>query len=349
MEGGHNQPSAPPPDGTVFRPTLNSTTDRATPLAPVLPACDKISINYDITTAIICAACFVFGILYCFFGYRFFKVTLFMTGFIFGSLVTYLICLEEQLLPWQGKIGVAMAAGVLCGLITMLVQYVGVFMTGFQLGLLLGIASLTIMEEFYHPSTKWICIGVLFGGGLLFALLSLKFQRGLTIFGTSIFGSAMLVAAIDYYIEMFMMVNYVWDRVKAEYSDPICWFSWIILGLWPATFLVGALAQWKVTGRGVAHKEGGWQAFRKGQKRFEVKPSASTAESQSTAEEATHQAAQAFIPAVQSKRQKLDLQKARKRDEVQDTQFSRYRHLYQVRRVNGDVIAQNPKNQSEVP
>ena len=101
-----------------------------------------------------------------------------MTGFLFGSLVTFLICQEEQLLPFEGKIGVSVAAGVLCGLITMLVQYVGVFMTGFHLGLLLGIASLTILEQFYHPTTKWLCVGVLFGGGLLFALLALKFQKG---------------------------------------------------------------------------------------------------------------------------------------------------------------------------
>ena len=181
---------------------------------------------------------------------------MFLTGFILGSLVTYLICLEEQLLPLEGKIGVAVAAGILCGLITMLVQYVGVFMTGFCLGLLLGIASLIVMEEFYHPSTKWICIGVLFGSGLLFALFSLKFQRCLTMIGTSLFGAALLVASLDYFIEMFMMVHYVWDRVKAEYSQPVCWFSWIILGLWPATFFVGALAQWKITGRGFQHKQG---------------------------------------------------------------------------------------------
>ena len=52
------------------------------------------------------------------------------------------------------------------------------------------------------------------------------------------------------------------------------------------------------------------------------------------------------VPSVPTKRQKLDLQKARKRGggagdaDLEDAQYSRYRHLYQVRRVNGDVIAQ---------
>ena len=179
-----------------------------------------------------------------------------MTGFIFGAVFTYLICLEEQLLPLEGKIGIALAAGVLCGLITMLVRQVGLFSIGLNFGILLAVVALVIMEQFYHPSTKWITIGVLFGSGLLFAVLCLYFQRGLTIMGTAIFGSALMIAALDYYIEMFMMVNYVWDRMKAEYSDPVCWFSWLILALWPATFLVGVITQAKVTGKDFSHKEG---------------------------------------------------------------------------------------------
>ena len=184
---------------------------------------------------------------------------MFLTGFMFGSVLTYLICLEEELLPLEGKIGVALAAGLLCGLITMLVQYVGLFMTGLHFGLLLGIAILVVMEQFYHPTTKWITIGILFGMGLLFALLTLYFQKGLTILGSAIFGAAQMTTALDYYVEMFMMVNYVWDRVKAEPVRPVCWFSWIILGLWPAAFFIGALTQWRVTGKGFTHNEG-WSA-----------------------------------------------------------------------------------------
>ncbi len=179
-----------------------------------------------------------------------------MTGFVFGSVVTYLICLEENLLPLEGKIGVAITAGVLCGLITMLVQYVGLFMTGFHLGLLLAVASLVIMEQFYHPSTKWIPIGILFGTGLIFALFILKFQRVFTIIATSVFGSALIVVAVDYYVEMFTMVHYVWERVKAEFSTPVCWFSWAIMCGWPLTFLIGAVVQGKVTSKGFDHHDG---------------------------------------------------------------------------------------------
>ena len=186
---------------------------------------------------------------------------MFLTGFIFGSVLTYLICLEEELLPLEGKVGVALAAGFLCGLITMLVQYVGLFMTGLHLGLLLGVGALVIMEQFYHPSTKWITIGVLFGTGLLCAILNLYFQKGFTILATAIFGSALMTAAVDYYIEMLVMVHYVWDRVRAEGDHKVCWYSWIILGLWPAAFLIGVIIQWRVTGKGFDHKEGEVKTF----------------------------------------------------------------------------------------
>lgn len=79
---------------------------------------------------------------------------MFLTGFIFASAVVYLICLEEDLLPTGGNAGIAAGAGILFGLITMLVQYVGLFMTGLHTGLLIGIIVLTSMHIFYTPHTS---------------------------------------------------------------------------------------------------------------------------------------------------------------------------------------------------
>jgi len=38
-------------------------------------------------------------------GYRCFKAVMFLTGFIFGSIIVYLICLQEKLLPAYGNAG----------------------------------------------------------------------------------------------------------------------------------------------------------------------------------------------------------------------------------------------------
>ena len=47
---------------------------------------------------------------------------MFLTGFIFGSILVYLICLEENVLPMWANTLIAVCAGILFGLITLLVQ-----------------------------------------------------------------------------------------------------------------------------------------------------------------------------------------------------------------------------------
>ena len=101
----------------------------------------KIIREYDPYTATVCALYFVFGAVCAFFGYRCFKALMFLYGFIFGSIVVYLICVEEKVLPEWSNAAIAMSAGLLFGLITMLVQYVGLFMLGFHTGVLSVLSS----------------------------------------------------------------------------------------------------------------------------------------------------------------------------------------------------------------
>lgn len=182
---------------------------------------------------------------------------MFMTGFMFGSLVTYVICLEENLLPFEGKVGVAVGAGVLCGLITMLVQYVGLFLTGFHVGFLGAVVALSIAEPFAPPSTKWVPIGSVLGAGLPCALLALRFQRSATTIATAAVGSAMVTAAADYFIDTSQLLLYVKDRLKVIRTDEaLCWYSWAVIALGPSLFLVGVVVQFCVTGKGHDHYKG---------------------------------------------------------------------------------------------
>jgi len=81
--------------------------------------------------------------------------------------------------------GVALGAGLLFGLITMLVQYVGLFMTGFHTGLFAGVVALATAEQFrWQPATVWTSAAVLLGSGLLAAVLNLYWQKGESTCGT---------------------------------------------------------------------------------------------------------------------------------------------------------------------
>lgn len=84
-------------------------------------------------------------------GYRCFKAVLFLTGLMFGSVIIFLLCYKERILDTQlsieASVGIGLGIGTLCGLVTMLVRSVGLFMVGLLLGLLVGIGTLIGMEE----------------------------------------------------------------------------------------------------------------------------------------------------------------------------------------------------------
>lgn len=202
-------------------------------------------------------------------GYRCFKAVMFLTGLMFGSVIIFMLCYKERVLDTQlsveASVGIGLGIGVLCGLVTMLVRSVGLFMVGLLLGLLLAVATLVVMEQFYHPPTVWIPIGLLLGVGMLCAVLTLQWQRLFTTLSTAVFGSAVMTATADYFVELFLLLQYVYERVKVAPARPICWYSWVILGTWPVLAFLGVLVQWKVTAEGYSHTEGeyghmGWRA-----------------------------------------------------------------------------------------
>ena len=142
--------------------------------------------RFNEVTAILCGLYLFFGLFCALFGYRCFKAIMFLTGFIFGSIIVYLICLEEQILPMWANTLIAVSAGLLFGLITLLVQYVGIFMLGFHGGLLLGLLGLVASDTIaaavnnahnYH--SPWISVAVLLSTGLVVSLFNLYFQVSL--------------------------------------------------------------------------------------------------------------------------------------------------------------------------
>ncbi|CAJ0935022.1 unnamed protein product [Ranitomeya imitator] len=138
------------------------------------PPCEQeIERRYQVVPSVVCAMCCLFGIIYCFFGYRCFKAVMFLTGLMFGSVVIFMLCYKERVLDTQlsveASVGIGLGIGVLCGLVTML---------------------------------------------------------------------------------------YVYQRMKVDPPQPVCWYSWVILGIWPVLSLLGVLVQWKVTAEGYSHTEG---------------------------------------------------------------------------------------------
>ncbi|KAM4701750.1 transmembrane protein 198 isoform 1-T2 [Discoglossus pictus] len=231
-----------------------------TPSNPLEDLCNSESErHYDVVPTVICVLCCLFGLVYTFFGYRCFKAIMFLSGLLAGSAVIFLLCYKERIMDTQLSLelsaGIALGIGLLCGLVTMLVHSVGLFMTGLLLGLLLAIACLVGLEQFYHPHTAWIPVGLMMGSSMLCAILTLQWQKFFTVLSTSTFGAAILVVSMDYFVELMMLVQYVYDRLRLDPSFPLCWFSWVVLGMWPVLSILGIIVQWKLTAEGFSHTD----------------------------------------------------------------------------------------------
>nr|CAG4641935.1 EOG090X0AW0 [Eurycercus lamellatus] len=238
-------------------------------------------------------------------GYRCFKAVMFLTGFVFANFIVYIICLqEEDLLPSYGNLGVALGTGFMFGLITMLVHYVGLFVIGLHTGVLLGIIILCVVEQHFHIDTMWMSVGILLGSALVLAILTLNFQKAFTIIGTSLMGGAVCAAALDYYVENLKMVMWMWDRIKLEKSADPCWFSWLLLSVWPFMVVMGSGTQTLITAKDYYHD---------------------------------YQGRTRYSPPRPPPRPSKPLEATQPNP---PTRPRRYRYVYQVRTAHGDVISQ---------
>ncbi|CAB1353868.1 unnamed protein product [Coregonus sp. 'balchen'] len=206
----------------------------------------EIERKYEVIPAVICSMCCLFGIIYCFFGYRCFKAVMFLSGLMFGSVIIFLLCHKERVLDTQLSVeasaGIGLGIGLLCGLVTMLVRSVGLFMTGLLLGLLLALAALLATHQFYTPTTVWVPLGALLGTGMLFAVLTLQWQKLFTVLSTSVFGAAIMTVCADYFVEMLALASHVYECLRLSPPPPLCWYSWVILGIWPTLSFMGVLS-----------------------------------------------------------------------------------------------------------
>ncbi|KAL4655596.1 transmembrane protein 198-like [Arapaima gigas] len=246
--------------------------DGSWPGAGEMHTCDlEIQRKYDVIPAVISSMCCLFGIIYCFFGYRCFKAVMFLSGLMFGSVIIFLLCHKERVLDTQlsleASAGIGLGIGLLCGLVTMLVRSVGLFMTGLLLGLLLAVAALLIASHFYSPTSVWMPLGTLLGTGMLCAVLSLQWQKLFTVLSTAVFGAAIMTVCVDYFVEMLVLAMHIYDCLRLLPMAPLCWYSWVILGVWPALSLLGVLVQWKLTAEGFSHTE---VIIRRRQKRVQL-------------------------------------------------------------------------------
>lgn len=129
--------------------------------------------------------------------------------------------------------------------------FCGLFTSGIVAGLCLAMAFLLGFASLYQYATLSIPVGVIIGVSVIVAGACVWWKRVLPIISSSIYGGALIVGGVDYFIEDLRLLDYFWLKVfmKNVKGHEPCMFSWIVLGVWPLLVLIGLLVQFLKTAK----------------------------------------------------------------------------------------------------
>ncbi|XP_029012647.1 transmembrane protein 198-like [Betta splendens] len=218
----------------------------------------EINMKYEVLPCAVCSICLSFGLIYCFFGYRCFKVIMFFSGFTSGAAAVLLLYHREPVLDArlgaEAKAGLGLGVAVLCGLAAMLATAVGLLLSGLQLGGLLSGAALLVLGHFRVLGPAWVPVGAALAAGAVAAVLALQWQKLFGVVYTSVFGATAVTLCSDYLVGAFVLPDRVYDVLCEVVPRPLCWFNWAVAGIFPLLSVMGVLVQWRLTAKGASHR-----------------------------------------------------------------------------------------------
>ena len=149
-----------------------------------------MNLPQEVLNVIIGLSIFV-GALQCFFGYRFFKFILGLTGFLLGGALAgeigYMISQEEAVALLAGLVGGFISAALMVAM-----YFICIFVIGALLGGVLGSVFFSVTESSPEPAALLI-LAVIAG------VIALIFQKFMIIVATGFVGSWGVVTGIAYF------------------------------------------------------------------------------------------------------------------------------------------------------
>jgi len=229
---------------------------------PNVDCSNSEAIEYTIAAVII-----VIGLIWTFFGYRLIRVVLFFAGAILFAFVTYQTLsaipqVAEKLEPIYILL-IAAGAGLLGGIIVLLLFKVGIFLLGFMFGAVVGVVVMsftplttTISDNIHATYTTWVILACVVGLGILCGILAVVFIRPIVIFITAWNGSFIVMQAVDRMAKtnLLYILQAVFNRkVEIRTLDAANWPVYVMFGGLVLLALLGILVQARFTARGHHH------------------------------------------------------------------------------------------------
>jgi len=140
--------------------------------------------NVNILDLIIILGILIFGLIECFFGYRIFKLTVKIVGFLLGATLvgTYVYDIFQEI--WQSLLA-GLVGGIIGAFLMVAFYFVGIFLIGAFLGVVLG----TVLSAGMQSNPELVFILIL---AVIMGFIALKFQKFMIIASTG-FGGAWIV------------------------------------------------------------------------------------------------------------------------------------------------------------
>ncbi|XP_056641660.1 transmembrane 7 superfamily member 3-like isoform X1 [Diorhabda sublineata] len=155
----------------------------------------------------LCAVQLIFGVFICFFGHRFFKITVYVVSFTFGLLVTYFIISMEEYLSITEKTITSFTVGFIYGIIWLLIWKtyglpfltinLALIMSGFLTASLFFYTILTDMNLFMTTFNYWMVFLLII---ILCIIVSIPNATYAHIASLSYLSSYSCVMALSYYV-----------------------------------------------------------------------------------------------------------------------------------------------------
>jgi hypothetical protein len=181
------------------------------------------------------------GILSCFFGARYFRPVLSLTGFIIGLFIGIAIVAANSGTAQIGFGGIALGVGI--GLVLAFALYFlfdwSVIIAGAMLGVAAGFFIINILNLPTNSTTSFIIIAVcaVIGAGVGYGI-----RRLIVVLGTAFNGAMLIVYGLSIFIPSIGFVIRFRDLDATR-------TTWLASGLILGLGVLGVLVQWNVTGK----------------------------------------------------------------------------------------------------
>ena len=187
------------------------------------------------------------------------KVVLFLIGFVLGGALTYFIVLAfthdlgDKWVYVTG--GAAVLVGIVCGVLTICIYYVGIFLSGACIGFLITWFILAAINIDFFLTHIWVPFAAALVGAMIVGIVALCIQKWFFMLGTALLGAFQIIWGVDYYLELGAMIYYLFLFAENRSDLKPCWYSWGIAPAFVVLILSSFLVQAFLTGRKYNHKE----------------------------------------------------------------------------------------------